>query len=56
MSARKRWHHYWWEYDVAWPHVLACAFLGHYIIDDQCGRPEHRFCVWCSKCIPEGRS
>ena len=24
-----------------------CVVLGHEFIDDQCNKPEHRFCVWC---------
>jgi hypothetical protein len=24
-----------------------CGVAGHRIIDDQCGLPEHRFCVFC---------
>lgn len=26
-----------------------CKLLGHQIEDDQCGIPEHRYCVWCGK-------
>ena len=25
-----------------------CKELGHKMIDDQCGRPEHRYCVYCN--------
>jgi len=28
---------------------LLCEHYGHEIIDDQCGRPEHRYCVWCNR-------
>ena len=24
-----------------------CAAVGHEVIDDQCGRPAHRYCPWC---------
>ena len=26
---------------------LLCFILGHQPIDDQCNKPEHRYCVWC---------
>lgn len=28
-----------------------CAEFGHEIIGDHCGKPDHRFCFWCSKRI-----
>lgn len=30
--------------------VLAalCTFFGHQIEDDQCMKPEHRYCVYCN--------
>jgi hypothetical protein len=30
-----------------------CGALGHDMIDDQCGKPEHRYCVYC-RSGPEG--
>lgn len=27
--------------------ALICRGVGHYIIGDQCGKPEHDFCVYC---------
>lgn len=24
-----------------------CSVVGHYVMDDQCGRPEHRYCLYC---------
>jgi len=27
--------------------AILCQRYGHEIIDDQCGIPEHRFCVYC---------
>lgn len=24
----------------------------HFVIDDQCRMPEHRFCVWCGRAMP----
>jgi hypothetical protein len=27
---------------------IFCAHYGHQIEDDQCGKPEHRFCIWCN--------
>lgn len=29
--------------------VIFCRTYGHEIIDDQCGIPAHRFCVYCGK-------
>lgn len=29
-----------------------CVEFGHEIIDDQCNRPEHRFCVYCTRMFP----
>lgn len=26
-----------------------CDLYGHEIIDDHCGKPEHRYCAWCGK-------
>jgi hypothetical protein len=28
---------------------ILCDHYGHEIIDDQCNKPEHRFCVWCGR-------
>jgi hypothetical protein len=36
------------EIEAAVDEVL-CRLYGHEIIDDQCGKPEHRFCAWCGK-------
>lgn len=24
-----------------------CLIYGHAVIDDQCGKPEHRYCAYC---------
>ena len=32
--------------------LLACRLLQHTPINDQCGRPEHDFCVHCRKTLP----
>lgn len=29
-----------------------CRYYGHKPVPDQCGRPEHDFCVYCSKLMP----
>lgn len=29
-----------------------CLFVGHNAIDDQCGKPEHRFCYRCGVSQP----
>lgn len=29
--------------------AVLCGHYGHEIVDDQCGLPEHRYCLWCSK-------
>lgn len=31
-----------------------CFFGGHEVIDDGCGRPEHRFCLLCRAPFPNG--
>jgi hypothetical protein len=28
---------------------ILCRTYGHDIIDDQCGIPEHRFCIYCGR-------
>jgi hypothetical protein len=39
----------WFEKNVEEPvRALICEAKGHHqIMDDQCGRPEHRFCAVC---------
>lgn len=29
--------------------AIFCRVYGHYIIDDQCGIPSHRFCAYCHR-------
>lgn len=29
-----------------------CEIAGHEPTRDQCGMPEHDFCVWCNKAMP----
>lgn len=44
----------WWcadRWEDAVRHGL-CAVFGHSPTRDQCGRPEHDFCLWCSKTMP----
>lgn len=31
---------------------IFCRAYGHDIIDDQCGIPAHRFCVYCGQLCP----
>jgi hypothetical protein len=31
---------------------LLCRLFGHKAIGDQCGIPEHDFCVWCDRSLP----
>ena len=50
-----------WEYpmDGSQDHILdaiemavdnvLCAYFGHEIIDDHCGLPEHRHCLFCMR-------
>lgn len=57
---RASWHEWWWDTCPEWmanlfghlPHRLACWVVGHLVIDDQCNKPEHRYCVWCNKATP----
>lgn len=34
---------------AAW---LGCKLAGHEPTCDQCGRPEHDYCLWCAKSMP----
>jgi hypothetical protein len=36
------------EIEAAVDEVL-CRLYGHEVIDDQCGKPEHRYCMWCGR-------
>lgn len=29
--------------------AILCRHYGHEIENDQCGIPEHRYCVWCNR-------
>lgn len=31
---------------------LICKHIGHNVISDHCGRPEHDFCVTCLRAFP----
>lgn len=31
---------------------MLCAAYGHKCVNDQCGMPGHRFCVYCSTSMP----
>lgn len=35
---------------VVW---LLCKGLGHLATPDQCGKPEHYFCTYCRKLMPQ---
>lgn len=28
--------------------AVVCAHYGHWVEDDHCGKPDHRYCIWCS--------
>lgn len=28
---------------------ILCRAYGHEIVDDHCGKPEHRYCPWCGQ-------
>lgn len=32
---------------------LLCERYGHEVIDDQCGIPSHRYCVYCNRGMPD---
>ncbi len=32
--------------------LALCRAVGHKAIDDQCGKPEHRYCYRCIKAMP----
>jgi hypothetical protein len=39
----------WFEEHVELPvRALICEKEGHKVVDDQCGRPDHRYCLVCS--------
>lgn len=29
--------------------AVLCGHYGHEIVDDQCNKPEHRYCAYCGK-------
>lgn len=31
---------------------ILCKYAGHVVEDDMCGKPEHRFCIECTKQQP----
>lgn len=35
-------------------HEAACSILGHYVVDDDCGIPSHRYCIYCNRRFPNG--
>lgn len=42
-----------WAFMPDWVGRLACAVLfSHEAIQDNCGKPDHDFCVWCRKSMP----
>lgn len=37
-----------WYEDLYLPTMeFLCTYYGHEIVDDQCGLPEHRYCMYC---------
>jgi hypothetical protein len=42
----------WLAFPTAQLNRLACALLGHAPIPDQCDKPEHDYCAYCSKQMP----
>jgi hypothetical protein len=57
---RKRIMHWVWDGRPSWTWFVPDTFFGrvlcivfrHEAIGDQCLRPEHDFCCWCSKTMP----
>lgn len=41
----------WWVADFA--HKTVCFFSGHTPERDQCNNPDHDFCLWCGKSMPD---
>lgn len=40
-----------------WAARLLCRLMvAHYAIEDHCGKPEHDFCLFCGKSMPDGAS
>lgn len=66
MRRQGRVHRFWlWTMEVRRPRWLVdhggvetcwrygyCVFVGHAPMEDQCGRPSHRFCGVCMKPTP----
>jgi hypothetical protein len=44
--------HWSWLTPSRVPPWLCGMLRAHEAENDQCGRPEHRFCGWCSKLMP----
>lgn len=40
----------WWLNDLA--HAVLCLVFGHTPERDQCNNPEHDYCLWCGKSMP----
>jgi hypothetical protein len=50
---KHEWLYNLWNFCIAQPICfVACIFAGHYIMDDHCGKPEHRYCLICKKITP----
>lgn len=32
--------------------AVVCGHYGHYVEQDQCNNPEHRYCLWCQEAFP----
>lgn len=33
--------------------AVVCAHYGHWVENDHCGKPDHRYCIWCFRGFPE---
>jgi hypothetical protein len=59
---KKKWAQYLLDYEVlytVWFSLverpicfIICLFCGHYVIDDHCMKPEHRYCMTCKRLQP----
>lgn len=32
--------------------AVVCAHYGHYVEEDHCLKPDHRYCLWCQRRFP----
>lgn len=55
LAFQRDWHERWWIPETGFLSAVfrrTCRVFGHDVIDDHCGRPEHRYCQICYALTP----